>query len=88
MDNKAAEILERIIFNEKEINVDKELKIADRVLKKSKEVLAWQKGREKNIKRVAVGAGVVAAGAGLYAWRQHRKQKAEEEAKKKAEQKG
>ena len=83
MDNNAAEILERIIFNEDD-RIKKIFKNANR---------RWKRAEDKHKKQaryaaaLGVGAGVATVG-GLLAWQHHVNKKAEEEAKKKAEQKG
>jgi hypothetical protein len=80
MDNNAAEILERVMFNEDE-------KHMDRMLKRWK-----RKNNERDKKaRLAMGLGAAAGVAtvgGLVAWQRHVEKKAEEESKKKKEQKG
>lgn len=80
MDNNAAEILERIIFNESPEAIQ-------RLHRKWK-----RQDKERDRKhRLAMGLGAAAGVAtvgGLVAWQRHAEKKAEEEAQKKKEQKG
>lgn len=91
MDNNAAEILERVMFNEDIYDkTSKALGDARKLHKTIKKNLhRLDKDQEKSKsrdKKLMIGAGVAAAGLGTAAWIAHRrKKKAEEEAKKKKE---